>query len=197
MLKTFDIHHYGTVQIRYKWHEQEAQHDFNVEVRQTSIQPVQFEISVPNQYFTHGWCWEVANQIVPRTRCAHQQQTEYVTTNIGQMIYAVGTEYHNDLRRLQAAQPDLQHIRHVQNNFGAQAGYGGQPQGNPFIQNQNVGVNPKQLVNNANQQQQLNIINNLNHQMQQEIQIAQAQVERDRLQVEVRVQQQQRQQQQQ
>lgn len=77
---------------------------------------------------------EVAQQLVPQTRTAHQWQIDGAVAHIAGEMYRISNDYHNDnilnAQNRQVAQQ--QHQQMVQSNFRLGDNMGGQPRANPY-----------------------------------------------------------------
>jgi hypothetical protein len=83
----------------------------------------------------HQWCVEIAQQIVPQTRTAHQGQIDGAVAHIAGEMYRISNDYHNDntLSEQNRQVAQQQHQQMVQSNSRLGGHMGGQPRPNPFL----------------------------------------------------------------
>jgi hypothetical protein len=96
MLRTIDIPNYGRVQIQYHWKPELTRHDFELTVTQAGVFPVSTYVTRQQPYLNHQWCVEVAQQLVPQTRTAHQGQIDEAVAFIAGEMYRISNDNHND-----------------------------------------------------------------------------------------------------
>lgn len=134
MLRTIDIPNYGRVQIRYRWNPEITQHAFELAVTQAGVFPVSIFVTVGQQDLNHGWCVEIAQQLVPQTRVAHQEQIDGAVVHIAGEMYRISNDYHNDnvVREQNRQVAQQQHQQMVQTNFRLGDNMGGHPRPNPY-----------------------------------------------------------------
>lgn len=96
--------------------------------------PVSTFVTRQQQHLNYQWCVEVAQQLVPQTRTAHQGQIDEAVAHIAGEMYRISNDFYNDefLREQNRQVAQQQHQQMVQSNFRIGDNMGGQPRHNPY-----------------------------------------------------------------